>query len=168
MASTVEPAINALLSLFGAALAGSGNPDIAGMELQLGADLPDTSARTAVYVGWLGWPGDQQTMDPTAADIAPAVAGPGTGGLGGRRDREQATIHCSAQVLDGDNNALAAKTLALAARDACVAVVQANRTLRGAIQGSASIGATSLRIQQVGYGALAVAQFDVETDAFTT
>ena len=170
-ASPAQAAIPALVKLFTAAVAGQLDPTTgAQVEVIDSADL-GTSAFTAVFVGWTGWQPAGSGTPPVGADTRPSTTIIATtGGLGGNRDREQASIHCCAQCLNGDSDIVAARVFAYRLRDLCAGAVAANRNLGGAIQGVATIGGGGLRPQQLSppNGSLATVLFDIDTDAFTT
>jgi len=132
-------------------------PDLAGVEVIDGPSLPDTSATQAVYVG-------QNPADPSAPAVDGSAAREGLGGP----DREQYTIHCAAQVLNGDGDIVAARVQAYALAGAALGVVAASRRLRG-LPLIAGPGAGSRHQAQSGdTGALATVMFDVGGDAYTS
>ena len=148
-ASTVPGAITALLAAFTAALPG--------VEVRDGPQPSDTSADEAVYVGWDGDPsygGDAWTSQEAAA------------GLGGVPNQESYSVHCSAMVLNHDEDLPAARARALALRAAAGAAIAADPKLGGAVM-RASFSAGSGRQVPVGAGIKVFVLFDVDCDAFT-
>jgi hypothetical protein len=119
-----------------------------------------------LYVGWAGWAADVQSLDPTAvegrAEFPPGLGGP---------DRESYTIHCAAQILNGDGDVTTARVDAFKLRDLAVGALVTHRGLGGGAPGglqvSAGGSATGLRQEQGTNGVLATVQFDVEVEAFT-
>ena len=166
--SPVPGALAYLTQLWAAAIAGAGLKTAQGEtpEVHNGPDLPDTSARTALWVGWSGWASDLSQMDPTAAEVRvqfpPALAG---------QDRVGFTIHCAAQVLNGDADLAAAVADAYAIHDLAVGALAQARQLGGPAAGGLQVTAGesvgTLRRERVGTGVLATVQFDVEVDGFT-
>jgi hypothetical protein len=151
-ASTVGAAITALLAAFSAA------PGLSGVEVRDGPQAPDTSAIEAVYVGWTG--------DETHASDAWTSQETPEGGLGGQPHRESYSVHCSAMVLNPDEDLPAARARALALRAAAAAAVAADQTLGKTVL-RATPGAGAGRQVPVANGIKVYVLFDVDCDAFT-
>jgi hypothetical protein len=86
-------------------------------------------------------------------------------------DRVGFTVHCAAQVLNGDGDLAAAVADAYGLHDLAVGALVTSRNLGGPAGGGLQVtggeSAGTLRRERVGTGVLATVQFDVEVDGFT-
>lgn len=168
--STIPRALAYLVQLWTAEVINQGWTDAAGHvpDVVDGPSVPDTSARTALYVGWHGWAADVASLDPTGVESTTTFPG----GLAGP-DMEEYTVHCAAQALNGDSDSVLARGDAFGLRDLAVGAVVLRRGLGGGgspagMQLTAGAAAGGLRHEQTGNGALATVQFDIEVRAFTS
>ncbi len=128
---------------------------LAGADITDGPGLASTANPECLSVGYTGGT-DEYAIEGT---ITPE-------GMAGTRDRENYDIHCSASVLNGDQDLAAARDRALALHGLVGDLLRADSTLGGAVL-NASLSDWSLRGDQTNSGALARLRFTVNCDAYT-
>lgn len=156
--SSVPAAINGLVSYL------SGHALLTGIDVRDGLTAPDEQANVAIMVAWQDPNGvaSANAVD-TAADFQAQSEGLGT------RMREKYSVHCAAMALDTSGDWTLARQAAYAVHSLAVQALALDRTLGGAIQGSANGQTGSLRNEVVdNVGVKALVLFDVIVEAYTT
>ena len=149
--STIPAARAAIIALLQA------SPQLAGVDVLNGVQPPNTSNKAAITIGWSTNP-----LVTSAIDIKSQFAD-----LGGQRQREQYTIHCAAQYIDGDGNLGNATQQAHSYAAIARATILASRNL-GGMQLLVTPGAGSDTQEQGKYGTKVTVEFDLDVDSFTS
>lgn len=159
--SSVPVVIDALLKILPAW------PDLAGVDVRDGQQVPDESSTGAIFVG------DTQQLDDAGQPVENAADYLATSeGMGGNRSREQFSIHCCAAFMDTNSNYQNARTQAYRLANAAGAAIEAHSTglpVNGVntIQGQADMSGGSLKYVKSDAGVKAVVLFDVDVTSYT-
>lgn len=147
--STLPAAMDALLQRFATA------PELDGVKVYDGPVIDGSSALEALTVGYAG------EDEPTAADGQSAREG-----LGADRSHEEYTVRCAIEVLNGSDDAPAARRRAFELLGVVGGVLAADPRLGGAVM-SAQVGTWTLAQAQTPQGAFVTLPFEIDVDAYT-
>ena len=155
-APSVMAALDGLIGLFGKW------PDLTGVDVRLGPQVPTVSSARAIFVGDTLQPDSEGNPVDNAVDYQAVGEGMGT------RQRETFMVHCSAASLNTNSDWHAAAVDAYALAGAAGAAIAAHPDLIHAIQGRATFGGGSLKFLKLDVGVKAVVLFDVDIESYTT